>query len=208
MTKSDFLLVGVGGQGIILAGNVLTAVGLKMGLDIKKSEARGMAQRGGSVTNHVRWGDRVGSPLIGRGEADFLLSFEKLEALRHIEMIRPGATVLVNDYAVPPLSVSSGGDEYPDDELVEAVLATATPDHFLIPGSRLAQELGNAKAGNIVMLGSLSHFIADVPLAVWLEAVAEQVPPKSADLNQRAFQVGREAVEKLCITSKSLAGDQ
>ena len=159
MVAINFLLAGVGGQGTILASDVLASVGLRAGYDVKKSEVHGMAQRGGSVTTSIRWGDKVYSPLIGPGEADFFVSFEKLEALRHIGKLRPGGVVLVNDYAIPPLSVSSGSDQYPDDE----------------------------------RLGGLE----DVELPTWLEAVRDRVPPRFADLNEQAFLVGREAMEKV-----------
>ena len=205
MTKIDFLLAGVGGQGTILASDLLSSVGLGVGHDVKKSEVHGMAQRGGSVTSHVRWGDKVYSPLIGRGEADFFLAFEKLEAVRHIEMLRPRGVVLVNDYAISPLSVSSGDDEYPDDERIKAVLAAATPNYYWVPGMRLAEELGNARVNNVVMLGSLSHFLPDVPLEAWLEAIRGRVPPRFIELNRRAFLVGRETAGKLCKDSTTPA---
>ncbi len=197
MLKVDFLLAGVGGQGTILASDVLAAVGLHTGHDVKKSEVHGMAQRGGSVTSHVRWGDKVYSPLVGRGEADFFLAFEKLEALRHIEMLRPGGIVLVNDYTIPPLSVSSGSDEYPDDERIRAILGAVTPNYYLVPGTTLAEELGNARVNNIVILGALSHFLADVPPEAWLEAIRGRVPSRFLDLNQQAFLAGKETMDKL-----------
>ncbi len=196
MAKIDFLLAGVGGQGTILASDVLAAVGLRTGYDVKKSEVHGMAQRGGSVTTSVRWGIKVYSPLIGPGEADFLLAFEKLEALRHIEMLRPGGIVLVNEYAIPPLSVSSGSDEYPDDERLRAVLGALTPNYYLLPANALAEELGNTRVNNVVLLGALSHWLHDVPLPIWLEAVRNRVPPRFADLNEQAFLVGRQEMEK------------
>lgn len=210
MTKLDFLLAGVGGQGIILASDVLAAVGLQMGYDVKKSEVHGMAQRGGSVTSHVRWDAKVYSPLIGPGEADIFLAFEKLEALRHIEMLCPGGIVLVNDYVISPLSVSSGNDRYPSDEHIKAMLAVVTPHYYLVPAMDLAESLGNARVNNVVLLGALSHFLSDVPVETWLEAVREQVPVKFVDLNQRAFLVGREAMSNptdLSPLGRSLAGN-
>ena len=142
------------------------------------------------MTSHVRWGDKVCSPLIGRGEADFFLAFEKLEAVRHIEMLRPGGVMLVNDYAISPLSVSSGDDEYPDDERIKVVLAAATPNYYWVPGMRLAEELGNARVNNVVMLGVFSHHIS-VKEEVWRSVIEDSVPTRFMDLNLEAFSKGR-----------------
>jgi indolepyruvate ferredoxin oxidoreductase beta subunit len=190
MTMVNFLLAGVGGQGTILASDVVAAVGLLSGHDVKKSEVHGMAQRGGSVTTHVRWGERVYSPLIGPGEVDFFVAFEKLEALRYIDMLRPGGVVLVNDYAIAPLSVSSGNDEYPSDERIQTVLSAVTPHVHLLPATAMAEELGNAKVNNVVLLGALAHFVGQVPPEGWREAIRERVPPKFVALNERAFAMG------------------
>ena len=190
MTKFDFLLVGVGGQGVLLASGILAEVGLRAGYDAKKSEVHGMAQRGGSVVSHVRWAEKVLSPLIGLGEVDYLLALEKLEALRYIEVLRPGGTVIVNDHRIPPVSVSSGGDEYPDDQRVRRVLSEVTDDVHFVPGVELAEELGNARASNVVMLGALSKSL-DIDLDIWLEVIAERVPEKYVELNHQAFLKGR-----------------
>jgi indolepyruvate ferredoxin oxidoreductase beta subunit len=197
MVTINFLLAGVGGQGTLLASDVLASVGLRAGYDVKKSEVHGMAQRGGSVTTSIRWGEKVHSPVLGPGEADFFVAFEKLEALRHIEKLRPGGVVLVNDYAIPPLSVSSGSDQYPDDERLVTVLRASTANHYLLPANSLAEDLGNPRVNNVVLLGSLSLWLPDVALPTWLEAVRDRVPPKFADLNEQAFLVGREAMEKV-----------
>lgn len=190
MNKIDFLLVGVGGQGVLLASGILAEVGFRAGYDAKKSEVHGMAQRGGSVVSHVRWAEKVLSPLIGLGEVDYLLALEKLEALRYIEMLRPGGTVIVNDHSIPPVSVSSGSDEYPDDQRVWRVLSEVTDDVQLVPGVELAEELGNARVSNVVMLGALSKFL-DIALDIWLELIGERVPEKYVDLNRQAFLKGR-----------------
>jgi indolepyruvate ferredoxin oxidoreductase beta subunit len=186
-----FLLVGVGGQGTLLASNVLADVGVRAGFDVKKAEVHGMAQRGGSVSSHVRWGEKVHSPLIGLGEVDYLVAFEKLEALRYVNMLRPGGTVIVGDMRIPPLSVSSGDDVYPDDEEVRRILGEVTGDLHFIASLRLAEEVGNARAHNIVVLGALSNFIPQVPPDIWLEVIAERVPKKLIEVNRRAFQMGR-----------------
>jgi len=193
MKTVNFLVTGVGGQGALLASNILADVGVRAGYDVKKSEVHGMAQRGGSVTSTVRWGNKVYSPLIGQGEADYLLALEKLEALRYAGMLRPGGTAIVGDLGIPPLTVSSGDDVYPDDEQVRRVLSQVTDDYHLIPSVRLAEELGNARAHNVVLLGALSTFIDDVPLDVWLQSVRERVPKRFVELNEQAFQAGREA---------------
>jgi len=190
MKKSDFILVGVGGQGTLLASDVLALVGLEHGFDVKKSEVHGMAQRGGSVVSHVRWAERVHSPLIGKGEADFLLAFEKLEALRHLGFVRIGSAVIVNDYAIPPVSVASGEDVYPDDQNILHVLSQVTADHHLVPGSKTAEKLGNARTSNIVLLGALSTFL-DVPVATWERIIERRVPQKFVHLNLKAFNAGR-----------------
>jgi indolepyruvate ferredoxin oxidoreductase beta subunit len=190
----NFLVTGVGGQGALLASNILADVGVRSGYDVKKSEVHGMAQRGGSVNSTVRWGEVVYSPLISQGEADYLLALEKLEALRYLEMLRPGGTAVVGNLGIPPLSVSSGDDIYPNDEQVRQVLSQVTDDYHLIPSVHLAEELGNARAHNVVLLGALSTFIDDVLPNVWLQSIEEHVPKRFVELNKRAFQAGREAI--------------
>lgn len=191
MKTLSFLLAGVGGQGTILASDVLAAVGLHAGHDVKKSEVHGMAQRGGSVTTYVRWADTVYSPLIGPGEADYMLAFEKLEALRYVEMTRPGGVVLVNDYVISPLSVTSGTDTYPADQQIMAILAAASDQVHFVPAMTLAESLGNPRVNNVVLLGALSHFLREVPVEAWLQALRERVPSRLVELNERAFLLGR-----------------
>ena len=191
MKNTNFLLVGVGGQGTLLASNVLAHVGVRAGFDVKKAEVHGMAQRGGSVSSHVRWGNKIDSPLIGRGEVDYLVAFEKLEALRYVSMLRPGGTAIVGEMRIPPLSVSSGDDVYPDDDEVKRVLGEVTHDLNFIPSLRLAEEAGNARAHNIVVLGVLSVLVAQVPPEMWLKVIEEWVPKRYVEVNQRAFQAGR-----------------
>jgi len=192
MKNTNFLLVGVGGQGTLLASNVLAQVGVRAGFDVKKAEVHGMAQRGGSVSSHVRWGNKIDSPLIGQGEVDYLVAFEKLEALRYVSMLRPGGTAIVGEMRIPPLSVSSGDDVYPDDDEVKRVLGEVTHDLNFIPSLRLAEEAGNARAHNIVVLGVLSVLVAQVPPEMWLKVIEEWVPKKFIEVNRRAFYVGRE----------------
>jgi indolepyruvate ferredoxin oxidoreductase beta subunit len=192
MQTVNFFLTGVGGQGTLLASNVLAQVGLQAGFDVKKAEVHGMAQRGGSVSSQIRWGEEIHSPLIGKGEVDYLVAFEKLEALRYVGMLRPGGTVLIGEMAIPPLSVSSGDDVYPGDEQVRRVIGAVTDEVHFIPSLCLAEEAGNVRAHNVVVLGALSKMVEQVPPETWLAVIAERVPPKYVDANRRAFQLGRE----------------
>ena len=192
MKDTNFLLVGVGGQGTLLASNVVAHVGVRAGFDVKKAEVHGMAQRGGSVSSHTRWGDKISSPLIGRGEVDYLVAFERLEALRYVDMLRPGGTALVGAMRIPPLSVSSGSDVYPTDERVRRIVSEVTDGLFLVPSIRLAEQAGNVRAHNVVVLGALSTFIDEVDPAVWLQVIAEWVPNRFIEVNRQAFDAGRE----------------
>lgn len=193
MKKIRFLLAGVGGQGTILASNVLAELGIALGYDAKKAEVHGMSQRGGSVISHVSWGEQVFSPIIPEGEADILIAFEKLEAIRFLDGIRPDAMVLVNDYGIVPITVSSGTGKYPSDEEMKAAFAPVTKNVHWVKGVEIAEELGNAKAANVVLLGALSK-ILEMDAEPWLKVIEARVPPKFLDLNRQAFQVGREAV--------------
>lgn len=192
--RYNFMLAGVGGQGTILASNLLAELGLAAGFDVKKSEVHGMAQRGGSVNTHVRWDkQRVWSPLIGLGEADVLLAFEEAEALRHADYLRAGGVAVVNTQVIRPITVTSGGAHYPDEAELRAVFGRLTGRLHLVPGTDLAQELGNARAANVVLLGALSACL-DIAEETWLQALAARVPPRFLDLNRQAFWRGRAVV--------------
>ncbi len=202
-TTINFLLAGVGGQGTILASNVLVSVGLAAGFQAKQAEVHGMSQRGGSVTSHVRWGKVVYSPIIGAGEADVLLAFEKLEALRSLKVIRPGALALVNMQIIVPLTVISGDQTYPSDEALYKAFAQVTSHVEYINGEEIAASLGNLKVANVVLLGALSALLeyneqvgAGLTPEVWLKVITERVPPKIIEINRKAFQAGRQAVKK------------
>ncbi len=197
----NFLLAGVGGQGTILASDLLVNVGLAAGYQAKQAEVHGMSQRGGSVISHVRWGEVVYSPLVGAGEVDVYLAFEKLEALRHLNKIRPGALVLVNLEAIMPVSLTTSDVAYPEDAQVRAAVAKATSRAVYVDAAALAAELGNARVANVIILGALSKLMEQqsltderVCLETWLKAVAERVPAKYIDLNQKAFLAGRAVV--------------
>jgi indolepyruvate ferredoxin oxidoreductase beta subunit len=199
--RINFLLAGVGGQGTILASDVLVNVGLEAGFQAKQAEVHGMSQRGGSVTSHVRWGETVYSPLIGAGEADVLLAFEKLEALRCVNVMRPGAMALINMQVIEPLTAISGDQSYPSDDTLREVFARLSPQVKYINGEEIAGELGNIKAANVVLLGALSALLEQNHLAgatltpdTWLKVITARVPPKHVELNRQAFHAGREAV--------------
>jgi len=195
MNKVNFLLCGVGGQGTILAFDVLALVGVQAGYDAKKAEVHGMAQRGGSVTSHVRWAEKVTSPLTALGEVDMLIAFEKLEALRYIEFLRPGGTVLANDHKIIPITVTSGGAHYPDNDRLRALLAEVTENVLWLDGIAIAEELGSVRGANVVLLGALSALL-EVPESTWLEVIEQRVPERFAELNRNAFRRGRAATSR------------
>jgi indolepyruvate ferredoxin oxidoreductase beta subunit len=192
--KQDILMVGVGGQGIVLASDILGDAALDMGLDVKKTDTLGMAQRGGSVTSHLRIGQKVWSPLINAPEADILLAFEKLEAARWVGYIKPGGTVIINNLAIPPLSISLGTQVYPSDDAVLGSFHSVTDAVHLVDGSERVAGLGDIRTLNIFMLGYLSRVLPlEITDAQWEKSIARHLPAKILDLNKRAFEAGREA---------------
>jgi indolepyruvate ferredoxin oxidoreductase, beta subunit len=188
----DFVIVGVGGQGILLASDVLCQVGVAMGYDVKKTDVHGMAQRGGSVVSHVRLGDAVHSPVVATGAADFLLAFEKLEACRWVGFLRCDGVAVVNDERIPTLALVGSPAKYPDDDAIVHLLATHAADVAIVPAARVASELGNPRVANVVLLGSLSHYL-ETPAEVWQQALKTRVPARFLELNLRAFELGRQA---------------
>jgi len=189
----NFLLVGVGGQGILTASDIVAEVGLAIGLDAKKSEVHGFSQRGGVVESHVRWGPSVASPIAEKGTIDVLLAFETLEAARWIGWLRPGGIVLVNRQRIVPMSVSAGDAAYPDDEAIQAALRARTGHVTFVEGLAIAERLGNPRLANAALLGALSAQM-EVDPAVWLAVIERRVPPKYVELNRTAFWEGREAL--------------
>lgn len=190
--KIDFLFAGVGGQGTILTSDILAEVGLRCGYDVKKSEVHGMAQRGGAVESHVRWGEKVYSPLIEEGEADYLLGFEMLEAARWPHFLKPGSVALVNRYRIMPPVVNLGQAKYPEEKEIETILSGAGARVVWVEGAAKARELGNLALAGVVLLGALSSYLAE-PAEVWQTVIEEMVPPKFKELNVKAFFAGREA---------------
>ena len=189
MDTKNIMIVGVGGQGTLLASKMLGYVLLQQGYDVKVSEVHGMSQRGGSVVTYVRFGDKVYSPVIDKGEADYILSFEKLEALRWIEYLKTGGQIITNTQEVDPMPVITGAAQYPDNivEKLESAGAKVDAKDFL----SIAEEAGSAKAVNIVLMGRLSRYFEDIPYEVWDKAIDEIVPEKYRELNHKALKLGR-----------------
>lgn len=189
----NILLVGVGGQGTILASKVLSEGLVRAGYDVKMSEIHGMSQRGGSVTTHVRFGTRVYSPIVNEGEADILVSFEKVEAVRWLAYLRPGGMLVLNDYEIHFLSVLTGAARYPGD-IVERLRAEV-PNLLVLNAAEMATRLGNVKAQNIVLLGALVKGMK-LDGIDWKSVLGELIPPRMYDLNVEAFKAGFERVRQ------------
>ncbi|MGQ9555604.1 MAG: indolepyruvate oxidoreductase subunit beta [Anaerolineae bacterium] len=195
MRPLNFVLVGVGGQGILLASDLLCHAGMAVGYDVKKTDVHGMAQRGGSVISHVRLAEQVFSPMVPIGTADFLLAFEKLEACRWASYLKCDGIAVVNDEVIPTLPLGVGSALYPSDDAIASILQAHAGQVSMIPAGPLAAEMGNTRAANVVLLGSLSRFL-DIPVAVWQHAIAERVPARFQELNQCAFEVGRQVTPR------------
>jgi len=191
MIVANFLLAGVGGQGTLLASDIVADVGMRVGADVKKSEVHGMSQRGGAVTSHVRWGERVASPLCEKGAVDFFIAQEMLEALRWIEFVRPGGTVFLSRQQIVPTSTVYGADQYPSDEHIVSVVKQVAGKVLLIDARKVAEELGNPRVANSVLLGALSAQL-DTPAEDWLAVIESRVPQKHVETNRKAFFAGRE----------------
>ena len=189
METKNVMIVGVGGQGSLLASKLLGRMLLQKGYDIKVSEVHGMSQRGGSVVTYVRFGDKVYSPVIDKGEADFIVSFELLEAARWTEFLKPGGKLIANTQQINPMPVIIGAAEYPA-ELV-AKMTAAGIDLDAMDALSLAEQAGSSKAVNIVLMGRLSRYF-DIPQQEWLNAIAQSVPAKFLEMNQKAFLLGAE----------------
>ena len=187
MTK-NIMIVGVGGQGSLLASKLLGHLLLTEGYDVKVSEVHGMSQRGGSVVTYVRFGDKVYFPVIDKGEADFIVSFEKLEAARYVEYLKADGRIVVNTQEIDPMPVITGAAQYPEnliEKMEQLGIAVDAMDCL-----SLAEQAGSAKAVNIVLMGRLSKYF-DIPAEKWRQAIRECVPQKFVELNLKAFDLGR-----------------
>ncbi|MEO0156967.1 MAG: indolepyruvate oxidoreductase subunit beta [candidate division WOR-3 bacterium] len=183
---TSIIICGVGGQGILLSSDILCTAAFLVGHDVKKSEIHGMAQRGGSVITHARFGKKVYSPLVEEGTADFILAFEKLEALRYSYFLKEKGTIIVNDLEFPPMSVLAGEKEYPKN-IIDSLKKISMV--HLVPAQEIALKLGNVRVANVVLLGSLAKFLF-FPKEVWIEAIKANVKPQYHELNIKAFEMG------------------
>ncbi len=184
---TNIMIVGVGGQGTLLASRILGNVAINSGYDVKVSEVHGMSQRGGSVVTYVKYGRRVFSPVISEGEADIILAFEQLEAYRYLKFLKRGGKMLVNVQKIDPMSVVTGAASYPENIIKK--LKSTNADITAADALSAALEAGNAKAVNVVLIGLLASK-TDIPKEVWQEAVGQTVPPKFLEVNLKAFEIG------------------
>lgn len=198
MEKMNLFITGVGGQGVVLASDIVGEAALAAGFDVKKTDTLGMAQRGGSVVSHVRIAPKVWSPLIREGEVDLLLAFEKLEAARWSHYLRPGGTAIVNNYEQPPLSVSLGQQRYPTQEEIADSLKRQTDRVYFVDGTERAKGLGNVRTLNIFMLGCLS-VLAPLDITIWKESISRRIPEHIREINLTAFEQGRKEIEGVRI---------
>ena len=191
MEKKSALLVGVGGQGAILVSKILVAGLMQAGYDVKMSEVHGMSQRGGSVSTQVHWGEKVYSPVIGKGAADIVVAFEKMEAVRYADFLKPGGVAVINDYEIPSSTIAAGLCEYPEGCL------EAMQSHFkcfTLNAGEIAMQLGNAKCMNVVLFGAMTKALAMDDID-WEAIIAETVPAKFLELNLAAYRAGRDAAQ-------------
>ena len=185
---TNLMIVGVGGQGSLLASKLIGRILVNKGYDVKVSEVHGMSQRGGSVVTYVRFGDKVYSPVIDRGQADYVVSFEKLEAARSLEFLKPGGKIIVNTQEIDPMPVIIGAAQYPENLIEKMEEKGAYVD--AVDALSLALEAGSSKAVNLVLMGRLSRYF-DFPEEDWMTAIEQSVPPKFLELNKKAFALGR-----------------
>lgn len=191
MVKS-VMIVGVGGQGSLLASRVLGRAALDKGYDVKVSEVHGMSQRGGSVVTYVRFGDeKVASPIIDKGGADFIISFELLEAARYTGFLKPGGQIVTSSQQIDPMPVVAGTEKYPENLVDKMEKAGAKVD--VLDALKIAEEAGSFKASNIVLMGRFSKYLPEISKEEWIKAVSACVPEKFLELNKKAFEMGLEA---------------
>lgn len=189
MKEFNIILCGVGGQGIILTSEIIARAAMESGFDVKKSEVHGMAQRGGSVVSHIRIGKKIYSPLIEKGKCDFLVSLEKAETLRWVHYLKKdGPVIIINDLEIIPPLVSLGLDEYPKG--IEESLKNITKNLYVIPALKFAEEIGEPRSANILILGFLSKFLP-FEEKIWRKVIKENIPQNLIEINLKAFEKGK-----------------
>ena len=193
MKKLDLLVTGAGGQGIILASDIISETAIAAGYDAKKTDTLGVAQRGGSVLSNVRIAHQVWSPLIKQGDVDILLALEKLEAARWVNYLRPGGIAIVNNHALLPLAVSLGNERYPSDKEIKDIIKRRTNRIYFIEGIRRARELGNIRTLNMFMLGCASLFMP-FKVQAWKDSISQRLPANIRQINITAFNQGRKEI--------------
>jgi len=191
---TNVLVAGVGGQGVILASDIMSEVFMEAGYDVKKSEIHGMAMRGGIVTSHFRFGKKVYSPLIKEGEVDILFAFEQLEGLRWINHLRSQGKIIMNDHRVNPPIVNLGEMEYPRN--IPETIRSKFKDFYLIKGTEIALQVGDIRAANVVLLGAMSKFF-EIDQELWLKTILNYLPPKVHEVNRKAFAAGRDQIHSV-----------
>jgi indolepyruvate ferredoxin oxidoreductase beta subunit len=191
---TNVLVAGVGGQGVILASDIMSEVFMEAGYDVKKSEIHGMAMRGGIVTSHFRFGKKVYSPLIKEGEVDILFAFEQLEGLRWINHLRSQGKIIMNDHRVNPPIVNLGEMEYPRN--IPETIRSKFKDFYLIQGTEIALQVGDGRAANVVLLGAMSKFF-EIGQELWLKTILNYLPPKVHEVNRKAFAAGRDQIHSV-----------
>ena len=186
MAAKNIMIVGVGGQGTLLTSRILGGLAIGAGYDVKLSEVHGMAQRGGSVVTFVRYGDKVAEPIVEEGQADVLIAFERLEALRYAHFLKEDGALIVNDWRIGPMPVVIGAAEYP-----EGILEELKKDHkvYEVNATEEAKKLGNARTFNLIVLGVAAQHM-DFSKEQWYEVIENTVPPKTVEINKKAFDVG------------------
>lgn len=186
MTTKNIMIVGVGGQGTLLTSRILGGITTKAGFDVKLSEVHGMAQRGGSVVTFVRYGDLVSEPIVEEGQADVLIAFERLEALRYAHFLKKDGVIIVNDQRIDPITVVTGATQYP-----EQIIETLKENHNVIAVDAMAEakKLGNPKVFNTIIIGVAAKRM-DFEKEKWLEVIEQTVPPKTVEINKAAFEAG------------------
>lgn len=187
MSTKNIMIVGVGGQGSLLASKLLGSLLTDEGYAVKVSEVHGMSQRGGSVVTYVRFGDKVYSPVISQGEADVIVSFEKIEAARHLACLKKGGRIIVNTQEIDPMPVITGAAQYPTDIIDEIKAKGVFVD--AVDALSLAEQAGNAKSVNIVLMGRVARYF-DIPYEKWIAAIEKTVKPKFIEINKKAFDLG------------------